>query len=126
MAEYPDTCKKLFDKILEKLVTCKHVTSSKADAAKSEYSNFLQKIVKKNLPAFQDYQIDDNRLDEFFMRYLDGSSRFGTLIVVIKFVMVLSHGQSAIERGFSTNKNLLIENLSENSLIHQRIFIDYM
>ena len=25
MAEYPETCKKLFDKILEKLVICKHV-----------------------------------------------------------------------------------------------------
>ena len=25
LAEYPETCKKLFDKILEKLVICKHV-----------------------------------------------------------------------------------------------------
>ena len=36
--------------------------------------------------------------------------------------MVLSH----VERGFSTNKILLIENLSEKSLINQRIVVDYM
>ena len=70
MAEYPETCKKLFDKVLEKLVICKHFASTQADAAKNEYSNFLQNVVKKNLPAFQDYQIKENSLDEFFMRYL--------------------------------------------------------
>ena len=36
MAEYPETCKKLFDKILEKLVIYKHITSTHADAAKNE------------------------------------------------------------------------------------------
>ena len=54
MAEYPETCKKLFDKILEKLVISKHVASTQADAAKNEYSNFLQTVVKKNLPVFRD------------------------------------------------------------------------
>ena len=110
MGEYPETCKKLFDKIVEKLVICKHATLTQADAGKNEYSNFLQTVVKKNLPAFRHYQIDENRLDEFFMRYFEGSSQFATLIVIVKFVMVLSHGQLAVECGFSTNKSLLIEN----------------
>ena len=43
------------------------------------------------------------------MRYFKGKSQFATLIVIVKFVMVLSHGESAVECGFSTNKNLLIE-----------------
>ena len=58
MAEYPETCKKRFNKILEKLVICKHGILTQADAAKNENSNFLQTVVNKNLPAFQDYQID--------------------------------------------------------------------
>ena len=58
MAQYAETCKKLFDKILEKLVICRNVTSTQADAAKNENSNFLQTVEKKNLPAFWDYQID--------------------------------------------------------------------
>ena len=52
------------------------------------------------------------KIDEFFMRYFGGGSRFVTLIVIVKFVMILSHGQWTVERGFSTNKSLLIENLS--------------
>ena len=60
------------------------------------------------------------------MRYFEGSSRFATLIVIVKFAMVLSDGQWALEHGFSTNKSLLIENLSENSHINQRIVVDYM
>ena len=40
--------------------------------------------------------------------------------------MVLSDGQWAFERGFSTNKSLLIENLNENSHINQRIVVDLM
>ena len=87
---------------------CKHVTSTQADAAKNGYSNFLQTVVKKNLPAFRDYQINENRLDDFFMRYFEGSSCFATLIVIVKFVMKLLHGQSDVERGFRTNKSLLI------------------
>ena len=45
MAQYAETCKKLFDKILEKLVICKHVTST--HAAKNEYS-FANSCKKKS------------------------------------------------------------------------------
>ena len=40
--------------------------------------------------------------------------------------MVLPHGQSAVKGGFGTNNCHLIENLSEKSLINQRIVVDYM
>ena len=61
----------------------------------------MQTVVKKNLTAFWDYQVDENRLDEFLMRYSEGGSWFATLIVIVKFVMVLLHGQLAVEHGFS-------------------------
>ena len=40
--------------------------------------------------------------------------------------MVLSHGQSAAERGFSAIKNHLVENLHEKSIQYQRMVIGYM
>ena len=40
--------------------------------------------------------------------------------------MVLSYGQLGVECGFSINKSLLIENLSEKSLINQCIVVDCM
>ena len=38
---------------------------------------------------------------------------------------MLSHGQSSIERGFSVNKDLLVENLNQQALIGQRKMYDY-
>ena len=53
------------------------------------------------------------------MRCFEDSSLFATLMVIVKFVMVLSYGHLAAECDFSTSKSLLIENLSEESLINQ-------
>ena len=52
MAEFPETCKKLFDKTLEKLVICKHIPSTQADAAKNEYRIYSKEHLcsKERLP----------------------------------------------------------------------------
>ena len=39
--------------------------------------------------------------------------------------MILSHGQSSIELGFSINKEILDNNLQEKSLISQRLIYDH-
>ena len=38
---------------------------------------------------------------------------------------MLSHGQSAVERGFSISKKLLVEHLQEKSLVSQRMVYDH-
>ena len=45
---------------------------------------------------------------------------------VFKVAFTLSHGQTAVERGFSVNKELLVENLQQLSLVSQRIVSDYL
>ena len=40
--------------------------------------------------------------------------------------MVLSHGPAAVERGFSLNDKLLVENMKSESLIAQRCVKDFM
>jgi hypothetical protein len=39
-------------------------------------------------------------------------------------VLILSHGNAAVESGFSINKDMLVENLMEDSLIGQRMVYD--
>ena len=92
----------------------------------SGYKIFLQTIVNKNISSFTDFNIDHDRLDVFLLSYLESCSRFPQLTEIFKFVMTLSHGQAAAERGFSTNKNLLVENLHEDSIKRQRIVVDHM
>ena len=44
-----------------------------------------------------------------------------TLREVVKFVIILSHGNACVESEFSANEEMLVENMSEGSLIAQRM-----
>ena len=48
------------------------------------------------------------------------------MVLVCKIVFTLSHGQSQFDRGFNVNKEILVENLKEESLKGQRIVYDHI
>ena len=45
---------------------------------------------------------------------------------VVKMVLVLSHGQATVERGFSINKEEIVENQHVESLVAQSIIKDHI
>ena len=45
---------------------------------------------------------------------------------VVKLLLLMSHGQATVERGFSINKEVVVENLSERSFIAHRIIHDHI
>ena len=45
---------------------------------------------------------------------------------VCQLLLRLSHGQATVERGFSVNKEVTIENLSEQLLVAQRTIVDHV
>ena len=51
---------------------------------------------------------------------------YKNLLVVVKLVLVLFHGQAAVERGFSVNKEAEVENLKGHTLIAMRTVIDHV
>ena len=65
-------------------------------------------------------------LDTFLWKFLSPSSSFSSLTNVVKMLLILSHGEAQVERGFSVNSKLLVENLRNISLISQHIVNDYM
>ena len=69
---------------------------------------------------------ESRSLDTFYWKLLEGTSSFKNLAEVLKIIITLSHGQASVERGFSVNKSLLVENLAPKSLIAQRIVYDHM
>ena len=72
------------------------------------------------------HQSEHNRVDEFFIRLMQGEEKYSQLLTVIKLIMVLSLGQTSVERGFSIKKQLEVENLKEESLVAQRIVCDHV
>ena len=73
MLEQPEICEKVLEKNLENLVSYKKILAKDADAAKSEYSNFLRKIVKANKIDFVKFNKSSNRVDLFFGKYINTS-----------------------------------------------------
>ena len=63
----------------------------------------------------------DERLDVFYMNHL---SRHIQLRVIVKLLMILSHGNARAESGFSANEQMLVENMSEGSLVARRMVFD--
>ena len=45
---------------------------------------------------------------------------------VVKKILLLSHGQASVERGFSVNKEIAVENLKEESFVAQRYIYDHI
>ena len=102
------------------------LTSLKADESKQQYECFLDTEAKKDLELFSNYDIKKERLDTFLGKYLHQNSKYDSLWLVCIFVFTFSHGQSQIERGFNISDDILVTNLSEDSLISQRIMYDFL
>ena len=52
--------------------------------------------------------------------YIGNQEKYSTLWYVVKLLLILSHGQSSVERGFSTNKDILKDNMAKEKLIAYR------
>ena len=72
------------------------------------------------------YDAANDRVNLFLGTFLHGQKDSASLWKVCLFVFVLSHGQSAVERGFSVNENMLVENLEYQSPIGQRMVYENM
>ena len=83
------------------------------------------RMFNSNTENFLKFNYLTDRLDDFFCPSLADEKKYENLWYVCKIVMILSHGQSSIERGFSLNKEILDNNLQEKLLISQRLIYDH-
>ena len=111
----------MFEKILEKLISYKQLPSREIDAAKLEFSNFHSSTVKENKDYFAKFDKETDRVDTFIWQFFLDTEKFIMFRKVVKTLKILSDGQTTIERGFSVNGKLLVENLHTESLIAQRL-----
>lgn len=52
--------------------------------------------------------------------------RFEKLWAISKILLLLSHGQASVERGFSVKRQIETENMCNETYIAQRIICDYV
>lgn len=94
-----------------------------ADRAKQQFSEFSNRVNKEWKKAFSEFS-DIKSLDAFYYQYLHGKEEFKDLWTVVRIVMTLSHGNASPESGFSINKDILVENMQETSLVALRTIYD--
>ena len=82
-------------------------------------------IVAKE-PKLKPFDKKNNRLDKFCFDDLNIAASFPSFANLLKFIFCLFHGQAAVERGFSINKNVNDVNLEKLSLQSKRLMKDYM
>ena len=68
----------------------------------------------------------DDWLDACTGLYFHNNKKLVAMWNICKILFSLSHGRAAVERGFSVNREVLVENLKQQSLVSQRIVYNYM
>ena len=113
-----------FSKLLEKLVSNERISVKEGDEANHQYLELVNDVIPRHEEKFLSFNKFKDRLDSFYADLC--INEFKALWKVFILVFCLFHGQSAVERGFSSNDNFIVENQLEVSLIALRMIHDHM
>ena len=120
---------KLFERLLGILLDAKRVRETEVDFLKKEYASFLGDDVHgnpKTLHEFEEYdKVSSERVDCFLATYLK-ASKYQKLWDLVKCLLVLSHGQAGVERGFSINSEIMEYNFKQKSVVALRNIYDHI
>ena len=115
-----------FGSLVEKLHEMKWITATESDSTKLQYDDFLISVHHEYQEKSLAFDMKDDLLDAFIGLYFHHHKKLVALWNICKIIFSLSHGQAAVERGFSVNREVLVENLKQKSLVSQRIVYNYM
>ena len=93
-----------FEKNVDGLYKGAGILSKEAYDAKKQYFQFIALANSELKNKCLLYDQKKIRLNHFFHEFMDGNASYKECWRVIKLEFTLSHGQAAVERGFSVNK----------------------
>lgn len=93
---------------------------SVGDVIIQQFSDFLS-VENETLIS---YQPTETRLDTFLHGVL--AQRYNELWGFCRKLLLLSHGQATVERGFSVNKEVETCNMQEETMVTHRLICDYV
>ena len=121
MASDPETCGTMMRRLLSTCVDAKLVDADTCDDVLSDFSNFMRTTPHGDLES---YDVTNDRIDAFLHQRMFICHKKAW--PVVQKLLVLSHGQATVERGFSVNKELVVENQQLQSLVARRIIKDHI
>ena len=122
IAKNPEDSKAKFRRLVNKLDNAKRVKTKDCDDLLWQYNQFVSEVACASKSKYVDYDpYSEARLDTFFCEEIGTVNEYSLLFDVVKICLCLSHRQATVERGFSVNANVSVENLQEESIVAQRI-----
>ena len=82
----------------------------------------MQNEVKSHHEKFNSFERSKDCINEFFSLHLK-CTKIMKLSSVIKIILVLSHGQLAVEHSFSLGKSFIVETISKESIRDKKLKI---
>ena len=97
---------------------------NKCDDIQAQYDQFVNNA--RQLSTFRDFSKEKDRVDKLFFDSMSSKECYSKLWSVVSILLLISHGQASVERGFSVNKELSEYNQSEHNLIARRVIKDHL
>ena len=93
-----------------------------------EYSDFLSSVIplKRSAYAAFDPTSADARIDHLLWTDMASNPRYAKLWKLVRDLLLLSHGQATVERGFSVNRQVEADNLSEAGFVARCSICDHV
>ncbi|XP_065121844.1 uncharacterized protein [Paramisgurnus dabryanus] len=120
----PDRCKNQMKALVQTFLKNKQLTGGvpAGDAIVQQFESFLS--VEARNEEFLAYQPFVRRLDTFLNERL--SHPYPAAWDFCQNLLLLSHGQATVERGFSINKEVETENMQEDTIVAHRLICDFV
>ena len=125
--------------LIEKLVEANRVKERDADRLIGEYMSFIDEYVVQHHSKFSNFNhtsvsktdtVDltenENRTDVLLCECMARNSCYSNLWSIVRILLLLSHGQATVERGFSVNKEVESQNLAEETFTAQHLVCDHI
>ena len=124
MVHKSENCSIRLRELADKMYSLSKITAEASGNSNNQFDDLLKIVKHEHRETFFKLDYKEDRLDGFIWPFLMRLSDNKEQCTVCKVIFVLSHGQSFTERGFSTSKEALYDNMQEKSLISQRIVYD--
>ena len=96
------------------------ISSNLAEKALPQYSELLTTLTQDHFENARAFYYKESRFQKSTLRIPN------ELKSILTLVLVISHGQANIERGFNTIKSISKVNLSEELMVPRKMIIDQM
>ncbi|KAK2152393.1 hypothetical protein LSH36_330g09009 [Paralvinella palmiformis] len=115
-----------FKLVLGHLVKCGHLKVNDVDLLLQQFDAFTEREVDSSMCSFQNFNFRVDRLDTFMVEHLGCNDDLGILWSVVKSLFILSYGRATVEKGFSINRQILMQNMKEASFVAHHSIHDHM